>query len=94
MRSFLFCLAPTLLAYLLLSLWGEGAFGPVLILMVMGAGMAGSSVVSFLHRVMKPKGRATVGKGFLEIVVFFGTALVYLAAVESGCSWIVAATFS
>ena len=92
MRTFLFCLSPTLLAYLALLAGGERMLGLAIILIILGSGIVGSSVASHLHRIIEPKGRANVGKGLLGIAALLATALGYLAIAGSGCGLIANAT--
>jgi len=66
--------------------------GLAIILVILGSGIAGSSVAFYLHRVIEPKGKANVGKGILGIAAVLATALGYLAIAGSGCGLIATTT--
>lgn len=87
LRGFLICLAPALLAYLMLFLSkfiGE-TIGVAIFLIIAGSIVSGTCVTLHLHRTMEPKGQASGMKIFVGILVFLGVAAGYLAIALAGC---------
>lgn len=88
LRSFLLCLVPALVAYVLLFFSNriDDFFPAALVMMITGAIISGASVASFIQRKMEPKKMNTSLKVSLRIFVAWVVGIAYLALVITGCS--------
>ncbi len=84
-RKFLICLAPAILAYILILAGKDRMLGLAVILIAIGGVIAGSCVTVKLHRSMDPQNEATVLKGFLGILTFVGVLVGYFSLGMAGC---------
>jgi hypothetical protein len=91
LRSFLICLSPVLLAYLLvlvgggISRGGDGFLSAALILIGLGSVVAGICVGRHVYLAMEPKGNASFLKVFLAALAFVGVGVAYFAVGTAGC---------
>ncbi len=90
MRSFLLCLAPAVVACLLMVMATEAMFDAAVILIVMGSAISGSCAAFYVYGTMEPKGRATFSKWGAAIATFLGVAPLYFFLAVAGCSGVVA----
>lgn len=94
LKSFLLCLAPAILSYVILLIsgkaGGEGALSFAMLLICLGALVSGGCVAYHLHRSMEPKGEASSLKIFLGILVFLGVGIAYLGVGFAGCCGVAA----
>ncbi|HRQ88651.1 MAG TPA: hypothetical protein PLA50_07625 [Bacteroidia bacterium] len=91
LRSFLLCLAPAILAYILVLVGkDETIIDAVVLLIVVGSAIAGSCAGFHVYRSMEPEGQATFLKWFTAVVVFLGVAPLYLFLAMAGCCGIAA----
>ncbi len=89
--AFLACLAPLIIGYGAILMFGEKAIEFAMILIILGTGVSGSCVVAQIHLGMEPKGVATANKVFLGILAFLGTGAGYLAIGLAGCCGVASA---
>lgn len=97
LKTFLICLAPALLALMLMLLgnWvGEWVIWFAVVLIVVGAILSGACVAGHLHRSMEPKGQSTPLKVVLGILVILGVALAYFGIASAGCCGLAMATMN
>lgn len=96
MRPFLVCIAPAILAYIILLVSGGASSADflsiVITLIVIGAAMSGICVAAYVHNSMQPKGETSGVKLLCFILTFLGVGVVYLAVGLAGCCSIASMT--
>lgn len=91
-RKFLICLAPVILAYILVLAGRDKMIGASIVLIVMGSAIAGSCAGFHVYRSMEPKGQGSFLKWFTAVVTFLGVAPLYFFLSMAGCCGIAAVT--